>query len=537
MSTLINPHQILQNCSGLSRNPSREELIKVAVNRKEARVTETGALQTWSASNCTGRNPKATFIVKHGKSVKEVDWSSSAANPMSREDFEKLWGYGLERLEKKDNVIILNRVIGADAKSALPVEVVTDHALTGVFVDNMFRNLPENIEQSILKDQGFTLLSLPFDKIPEEVFKSDGQMCVVIDFERRLGLILGNSYLGSVKKLMFTAVNYILPQYDILPLHCSANEGDKGDSTLILGLSGTGKTTLSADVKRALIGDDEHSWSDHGIANFENGCYAKLIDLKKDQEPEIYRIALEEKIPVEENGTIIENAMIYPDGSFDMSDRRLTANSRTSYLLSRLKNVKEGSCGGHPKTILFLTADANGVLPPVSKLNEDQAMLWFLMGYTSKLAGTETGVTEPQSTFSRFFGEPFMPRHPEDYTSLLREKIAKHKSSVYLINTGWSGGPYGVGKRMDIEITRRIVEATMSGELENVEYREDKRFHIQVPQSCPGVDSEILNPRNTWDDKEAFDQRANKLAQDFSDYFDKHFSGASEELRRNCPGK
>ncbi|MEN8223530.1 MAG: phosphoenolpyruvate carboxykinase (ATP), partial [Acidobacteriota bacterium] len=318
----------------------------------------------------------------------------------------------------------------------------------------------------------------------------------------------------------------------------SANEGSGGSSALLLGLSGTGKTTLSADPKRALLGDDEHGWNDTGIANFENGCYAKLIDLDPEKEPEIYD-AIMHKDDYLEHGSIVENALMYPSGNFDFYDSRLTQNSRGSYPLSFLSNIKESSVSGHPSSILFLTADANGVLPPVAKLDENQAMLWFLMGYTSKLAGTETGIVDPVSTFSRFFGEPFMPRNPEVYASMLGEKMKKHGTKVFLINTGWSGGPYGIGKRMDINITRAIVNGVLDSNLENVEFYEDKLFHFYVPKSCPKFGPEILHPEKTWEDKEAFRKRAEKLASEFSAHFDKVYGNKNidPDIVKNCPGK
>jgi phosphoenolpyruvate carboxykinase (ATP) len=307
---------------------------------------------------------------------------------------------------------------------------------------------------------------------------------------------------------------------------------------LFLGLSGTGKTTLSADPERSLLGDDEHGWNERGIANFENGCYAKLINLNPKKEPEIYNAIMHKDIHTR-HGAIVENAMIYPDGTFDFSDARFTENSRGSYPLEYLSNTKASSVGGHPKTIIFLTADANGVLPPVARLTEAQAMLWFLMGYTSKLAGTETGIIEPKTTFSRFFGEPFMPRNPDVYAGMLGEKMKKHKANVYLVNTGWSGGPYGVGKRIDIDVTRKIITAALNGDLEKAKCEENKLFHVMVPRSCPGVPSEMLDPRHTWSDKSAYDERAKKLAGEFSKHFDKAYGkkGLDKAIESECPGK
>jgi phosphoenolpyruvate carboxykinase (ATP) len=333
-------------------------------------------------------------------------------------------------------------------------------------------------------------------------------------------------------------MNYILPGAGILPLHCSANEGPGGDCALLLGLSGTGKTTLSADPRRALLGDDEHAWSDNGIANFENGSYAKLINLRQNKEPEIWNAVFHEDHYLE-HGAIVENCMMYPWGVFDVDDERYTPNSRASYPLRFLSNVKPGSRSGHPKTILFLTADANGVLPPIAKLTPERAMLWFLMGYTSKLAGTETGIVDPVSTFSRFFGEPFMPRNPDVYARMLGERMERHGTNVYLVNTGWSGGPFGVGERMDINLTREIVDAALSGKLEDVAYVEDPTFHISIPRTCPGVPSNVLFPRNTWADKGAYDARARKLASDFSAHFDRAYGDKNIDpaVVKECPGK
>jgi len=453
----------------------------------------------------------------------------------------------LDLLSGKEKIYITDRVIGADSKFALPVRTITDHALTSLFTDNMFRPIPQDISKSVLFNDDFLLITLPYNKLNAD--KYDGRirklangktsnMIVAMDLDRKIGVIIGSAYLGSVKKLMFTVMNYYMPLKGVLPLHCSANEGKNNDSALLLGLSGTGKTTLSADPSRALLGDDEHGWSDDGIANFENGCYAKMIDINPKKEPDIYDAVMHNDDYLN-HGAIIENAMIYPNGKPDYFDDRITPNSRASYPLRYLKNIKESSTAGHPKTILFLTADAYGVLPPVSKLNTDQAMLWFLMGYTSKLAGTETGVTEPQATFSRFFGQPFMPGNPDIYSEMLGEKMKKFNTKVYLINTGWSGGAYGTGKRIDLVLTRAMVNAALSGELKNVEYISDDLFHLNVPKTCPNVPSEILNPINTWKDKEAYMNTAKKLAKQFSEAFDKAYGkkNIKQSVIDQCPGK
>ena len=539
--------ELLSSHPAVQMNMSRELLIYNAVSKGKALVTENGALATWTPVESTGRSPMDTVIVKHPDTKHNIDWHSPNNRSLDPEIFDMIFEDAIRTLKKKNSFYVNDRVLGADPAYALPVRTITDKAFTSVFVDNMFRPIPEDIDKSIFKDRQFTLIALPYDKLNRTKYKKklrrlpDGKtsnMVIAMDFDRSIGIVYGSAYLGSVKKMMFTVMNYYLPENNILPLHCSANEGSDGKTALLLGLSGTGKTTLSADPDRALIGDDEHGWNDEGIANFEFGCYAKLINLKKEKEPEIYNAIFHEADYLE-HGAMIENCMMYPDGVIDLDDDRLTPNSRASYPLTFLSNVKEDAKGGHPSTIIFLTADANGVIPPVAKLNKNQAMLWFLMGYTSKLAGTETGIKEPVSTFSRFFGEPFMPRNPNDYIELLGEKMEKHGVGVYLVNTGWSGGPYGVGERMDINITRSIVTACLDGSLDKVEYEENEQFHLQIPKTCPNVDSKILDPINTWNDRAAFRYRAEKLAEEFSNHFNAAYGlrNIPKEVKSQCPGK
>lgn len=534
--------------SAIVDNPTRESLIEEAVKNKEALVSACGALATWTPPESTGRSPKDTLTVRRKESETEIDWDSPNNIPIDEETFDMVLEDAFSTFATKGRIYVTDRVLSADSSYALPVKTISDKALTALFTDNMFRKVPQDISRSIFYTRPFTLLVLPYDKLDPQRYKGrlridprirgTSTMVIGMDYDRRIGIVYGSAYGGSVKKLMFTVMNYLLPAEGILPLHCSANEGKNGDTALLLGLSGTGKTTLSADPRRALLGDDEHGWSEEGIANFEHGCYAKLIDLDPQKEPEIYNAVMHED-DYRKHGSIVENAMFYPDGSFDLYDDRLTPNSRASYPLTYLSNIKASSRGGHPRTILFLTADANGVLPPISKLTREQAMLWFLMGYTSKLAGTETGIVEPKSTFSRFFGEPFMPRNPDVYARLLGEKMDRHGTAVYLVNTGWSGGPYGVAKRMDINLTRAMVHAALTGKLASVEYDENRVFHVLVPRTCPGVPSEILNPRTTWEDKAAYDARAAKLAAEFAAHFDKAYGnkGLDEAIARQCPGK
>jgi len=528
-------------------NLPRRELIKRAVDNKEALVSANGALATWTPKESTGRSPQDTYMVRRPTSEGNIDWDSPNCIPMEPSTFEMLWEDALATLSAKPELYIMDRALSADPSYALKLRMITDKALHALFSWNMFREVPKGIEKSIFAEKGFNLLVLPYNKLDRARYEGrfrklpNGQtsdMAVAMDFDNMLGVVYGSAYCGSIKKTMFTVMNYLLPEVGLLPIHCAANEGPNGDCALFLGLSGTGKTSLSADPTRALLGDDEHGWSDNGIANFENGCYAKLINLRQDKEPDIWKAVLHEA-DYQEHGAIVENAMMYPDGHFDLDDERFTPNSRASYPLYFLSNIKDPPVSVHPKTILFLAADANGVLPPIARLSEKQAMLWFLMGYTSKLAGTETGIVDPVFTFSRFFGAPFMPRNPSDYITLLEEKLRKHGSRVYLVNTGWSGGPYGVGKRIDITLTRRMVAAALSGELDSVPYQEDPLFHLQIPTECPGVPSEMLFPKNTWPNKEDFDDMARKLASEFCKSFDKAFGnkGIDPDVVSQCPGK
>ncbi len=535
--------------ANIRRNLSRADLIQASVDNGEAVVSKCGALATWTLPESTGRSPKDTIIVRRPESEATIDWTAANNLPVDPETFDMLVEDALKTLGAAKTTYVNDRVIGADSSYALPVTTISKKALNVLFTDNMFRPVPDDLNTSIFADKPFTLLVCPDDKLDAARYEGrlrvdprlghTSTMAIAVDFDRRIGVVYGSQYCGSCKKLLFTVMNYMLPAENILPIHCSANEGPKGDIALLLGLSGTGKTTLSAVAERGLLGDDEHGWNDNGIANFENGCYAKLIDLNPDKEPEIYKACFHQD-DYKSHGSIIENALMWPDGTFDLFDDRLTPNSRGSYPLDYLTNIKKSSKGDHPKTILFLTADANGVLPPVSKLTKEQAMLWFIMGYTSKLAGTETGVTEPVSAFSRFFGAPFMPRNPDDYASLLGKKLDEHDTQVYLINTGWSGGPYGVGSRMDIMLTRAMVAAAVGGELRDVEFKQDEIFKVWVPQTCPGVeDTSLLMPVNTWDDKDAYAKRAMKLAGDFAAQWDKAYAdkGIDPAIAAECPGK
>ena len=537
--------QLVKKHSNAGINISREDMIREAVERKEAIISESGAIATWTPPESSGRSPKDTVLVRRGESEGNIDWDSPNNLSITEDTFDMAMEDAIALLEKKDRMYVVDRVVGADSSYALPVRVITDKAMHTLFIDNMFRPVPDDVEKSIFYKTPFTLVVLPYNKLDPERYEGrlrklpngkTSNMIVAMDMDRNLGCVVGSAYCGSMKKLIFTVMNYLLPLNGILPIHCSANEGPDGDCALLLGLSGTGKTSLSADPRRALLGDDEHGWSDNGVANFENGCYAKFININPEKETEIYN-AIMHKDDYLKHGGIVENAMVYPDGRFDFDDERFTPNSRASYPLRYLTNIKESSTSTHPKTILFLTADANGVIPPVSKLTPEQAMLWFLMGYTSKLAGTETGIVDPVSTFSRFFGQPFMPLNPDIYASMLGERMKKHDSQVYLINTGWCGAPFGQTDRIDINLTRAMVQAALSGQLIDVEYEQDPIFKVSIPKSCPDVPTDILNPKNSWKDKGAYEERAKKLAGDFQKHFDKAYGNKNidPEVAAQCP--
>jgi len=540
--------KFIENENGdIKVDPKRKAIIENVVRKNEAMVTKNGSLATWTPVESTGRSPKDTVIVKRKENEDKIDWSSPNNIPIDEETFDMAFGDAIKFMKEETELTVTNRVIGADSSYALPVKTITNFSLSALLTYNMFRPVPADIDKSIFSDKEFTVIVLPYKKLNSKKYENKlrklengktSDMIVAMDFERRKGVIIGSAYMGSLKKMLFTVMNYYLPFEEILPLHCSANEGEEEDSALLLGLSGTGKTTLSADPKRALLGDDEHGWSKNGVANFENGCYAKLIDLEKEKEPEIYNAVMHEDNYLE-HGVIVENAMVYPNGEYDFHDDRLTPNSRASYPLKYLSNIKKESKSGHPKTILFLTADAYGVLPPVSKLNRKQAMLWFLMGYTSKLAGTETGIDEPVAVFSRFFGQPFMPAKPSKYAEMLGEKIDKYNTSVYLINTGWIGGSYGTGHRIDLKYTRAMVDAALNGELENKEFIKEKLFHLNIPKSCPNVPNNVLVPRDNWDNKKEYDKKAEELASEFSEYFDKAYGDQNidKKIEKECPGK
>jgi phosphoenolpyruvate carboxykinase (ATP) len=510
---MVTLHGVTRRAQRVHRDPSRRELIAAVLRRREALLTKTGALATWSPAAETGRIPKDTYVVRSALSEDIIDWDSPHVHAMEPATFERFVRDAQGALEGCEELFSLQCSAGADPACALPLQITTDSPLAALFSDTMFRNA-----STLLSMEPFHLLLLPRHKIPVEEY--DGQlrsergktvdMCIAMDLQRRIGIVYGTAYLGAIKKLVFTVMNALLPAQGILPLHCAASAAPDGSVALFLGLSGTGKTTLSAIPGRSLIGDDEHLWSERGIANMEGGCYAKLIRLDPEKEPDIHGAVFARR-PADENGVIIENALTFPDGSLALEDDRLTENSRASFPLRFLSGADPRGRAGHPKTIILLTADATGVLPPVAFLTPEQAERWFSLGYTSKLAGTETGVHSPQPSFSRFFGGPFMMGKPAEYRRLFRENIAKHRCHVYLVNTGWTGGPYGAGRRMDISVSRAVVAAALEGALEKIPLRTDPHFHFTVPRQCHGIASALLDPHSLWSDPAAYDAAAQHL--------------------------
>lgn len=508
------------------RNLTVPLLVESAILNGEGELSSTGSLYV-KTGKFTGRSPEDKFIVKDETTATLVDWGK-VNHPLSEENFEKILNRMTKHIDDKnlkERLYTFDGFVGADYSTRLSIRIITDKAWHNLFATQIFIK-PSQEELSSFKPD-FTLLSInDFASIPElEGTKSD--TFIIISFKKNLVLMGSTSYAGEIKKSMFSVMNFLLPKKGIFPMHCSVNLGSNDRSALFFGLSGTGKTTLSADENRRLVGDDEHGWSNTGVFNFEGGCYAKCINLNKDKEPQIWNAI--------KFGSVMENVVIdLVTREPDFSDGSLTENTRVVYPLNFIPGAVIPSICGHPSVIIFLTADAFGVLPPISKLSKEGAMYHFMSGYTSKLAGTERGITEPKETFSQCFGAPFMPLKAAEYAKLLGEKIVKHNSKVYLINTGWSGGPYGIGKRIDLKYTRLMVSAAIKGLLDDVSYDNHRIFNLEYPVSCPDVPPVILNPRNTWHDKNQYDYSAKKLAKLFINNFRK-FEPVSKEIVRAGP--
>jgi phosphoenolpyruvate carboxykinase (ATP) len=473
----------------------------------------------------TGRSPNDKFVVKEASSENDVDWGK-VNQPISDDKYRVLLGDVREYLDKSEELFVEDLYCGADPAYRLSVRYVSPNAWHMAFVRNMFIR-PELTELPTF-DPNFTVLHAPeFQADPARHGTRTGTF-IILNIAERTILIGGTRYAGELKKSMFTVMNYLLPKQGVLSMHCSANIGSDGDTALFFGLSGTGKTTLSADPERALIGDDEHGWSKDGVFNFEGGCYAKVINLSPEQEPDIFRTT-------QMFGTILENVRLDPaTKQVKFDDQSITENTRASYPLNYIPNFVPSGRGGHPKNVVFLTADAFGVLPPIARLTPQQAMYYFLSGYTAKVAGTERGVTEPQATFSSCFGAVFLVWHPTVYAGMLGKLLEQHGSNVWLVNTGWSGGPYGVGKRMKLSYTRAMVRAALSGVLDGISLHVDPVFGLGVPSSVPGIPAEVLDPRGTWPDGAKYDEQAKKLAEMFRTNFNK-FGNAADDIREAGP--
>ena len=503
------------------------QLYEHAIRREEAHLAIEGPLIALTGVH-TGRSPNDKFMVEEPSSQDDI-WWGKVNRPITREKFDALRTRVLEHLAGREALYVFDGYAGADPALRLRVRVINENAWQNLFARNMF--VREQDGSKLLDhDPQFTVINAPsFEADPGRDGTQSGTF-ILVDVGQRQVLIGGTQYAGEIKKSIFTVMNYMLPKRGVMSMHCSANYGaDRDDVALFFGLSGTGKTTLSADPSRTLIGDDEHGWSDDGIFNIEGGCYAKVIKLSPEGEPDIYATT-------RRFGTILENVVFDPDTrQLDLDDDQHTENTRASYPIGHLTNVDEGGCAGHPKNVIFLTCDAFGVLPPISRLDEAQAMYHFLSGYTAKVAGTEKGITEPKATFSTCFGAPFMPLHPGVYAELLGKKIAEHEAKVWLINTGWTGGPYGKGQRMKLAFTRRMVTAALAGELDGVATQTDPIFGVAIPKKIDGVPEEILTPRNTWADGADFDAQAAKLARMFVDNFAQFADGVSEAIKAAAP--
>ncbi|HLS65460.1 MAG TPA: phosphoenolpyruvate carboxykinase (ATP) [Pseudogracilibacillus sp.] len=515
--------QDLSNAKNIHANLSVPLLVEKILERDEGVLSATGAVRA-TTGQYTGRSPKDRFVVKDDVTENSVDWGA-VNQPISEENFEKLYERVIEHLSDKNELFSFKGFAGADENYRLSVEVVNEYAWHNLFARQLFI-VPTEDELTNHESQ-FTILSAPTCKADPAVHGTNSETFIVISFKKRVVLIGGTEYAGEIKKSIFSVMNYLLPQQNVLSMHCSANVGEEGDVALFFGLSGTGKTTLSADPYRKLIGDDEHGWSPNGVFNIEGGCYAKCVDLSEEKEPQIYNAI--------RFGSVLENVILDENTREpDYTDTSLTENTRAAYPIESIDNIVTPSVAGHPNAIIFLTADASGTLPPISKLTKEQAMYHFLSGYTSKLAGTERGITEPEPAFSACFGAPFLPLSPDQYANMLGEKIDQFDAQVFLVNTGWTGGPYGVGSRMELAYTRAMITAALNGELNEVETVRDDIFGLHIPTHVPGVPDEVLVPRNTWKDKAAYDESAKKLAKEFHENF-KQFDHASEDIRQAGP--
>jgi phosphoenolpyruvate carboxykinase (ATP) len=522
--TGLESHRIT-NVSRVYWNLSIPALYEEAVRRREAAISVDGPLVCRTGQH-TGRSPNDKFIVQEPSSAERV-WWSKVNRPIDAKHFDALH-HRMQNYVEGREIFVQDCYAGADPRYRMPVRIITEQAWHSLFAKHMFIDVPDAIGVPAHEPE-FTVIDMPGLHAEPSTHGTNSEVFIILNFKAKTVLIGGTSYAGEIKKSIFTVMNYVLPLRNVLSMHCSANIGPQGDVALFFGLSGTGKTTLSSDPERNLIGDDEHGWSEDGVFNIEGGCYAKMIRLSEEAEPQIYSTT-------QRFGTVLENVKMDANTRrLDLDDDSLTENTRGAYPLEFIDNAVESGQAGHPRNIVMLTADAFGVLPPIARLTAAGAMYHFLSGYTAKVAGTEKGVTEPKATFSTCFGAPFMVLHPTVYAKFLGDKIARHDARVWLVNTGWTGGPYGVGSRMRIGHTRAMIRAALSGALDNVPYQTDTRFNLDVPQSCPGVPPEVLKPRNTWSDQGAYDEQARKLARMFADNFKTFEADAAPDVKAAGP--
>jgi len=516
--------QGIETRAKLNWNLETQALVDAAVARGEGRLAQEGPLVV-ETGKFTGRSPKDKFTVRDAETAETIWWGPSNA-AMTPEHFRVLKTDFLAALADEDELFVQDLFGGSQPEHRVNVRVINAFAWHNLFIRTMLVRPTEDELASFVPE--YTMIYLPNFKADPERHGCRTDTVIAVNLTEKMILIGGTQYGGEMKKSVFGLLNYLLPARGVMPMHCSANIGPNGDTAVFFGLSGTGKTTLSADASRTLIGDDEHGWSDDAVFNFEGGCYAKVIRLSADAEPEIYATT-------QRFGTVLENVVIGADGKLDLDSSKLTENTRAAYPIDFIPNASEKNLGPVPKNIVMLTADAFGVLPPIAKLTHDQAMYYFLSGYTAKVAGTEIGVDEPEATFSTCFGAPFMPRHPSVYGNLLKERIAKGGADCWLVNTGWTGGKYGTGSRMPIKATRALLNAALDGSLNDAEFRTDPNFGFQVPVSVPGVEPTILDPRGTWTDKIEYDITAQKLVHLFIDNFEEFAEHVDDGVRAAAP--
>jgi phosphoenolpyruvate carboxykinase (ATP) len=516
----------LTNLNNVFWNLPTETLYEEIAFRGEARITHQGPIVAHTGKH-TGRSANDKFIVKEPATQEKI-WWGEYNRPFSQEKFNEVFSRMQGFLQGRD-IFVQDCYAGADPNYRIAIRVITETAWHSMFVRNMFI-LPKTSEEYKRHIPDFTIMALPSFKGLPQIDGTASETFILLNFEQKLGIIGNTAYAGEIKKSVFTIMNFLLPLEGVMPMHCSANIGKSGDSALFFGLSGTGKTTLSADPNRGLIGDDEHGWSDEGIFNFEGGCYAKVINLSPSAEPQIYSTT-------KRFGTILENVVFDPiTRKIDLDDSTITENTRASYPLEYIDNAVPEKMGGHPKNIILLTCDASGVLPPIAKLTPEQAMYQFISGYTSKIAGTEAGLgKEPELTFSACFGGPFMVHHPYVYADLLKRKMLKYGATCWLVNTGWVGGPYGIGKRISIKYTRALLNAALSGKLTKVKYTSDPIFRFEVPETCDDVPSGVLNPASSWNSKDEYNKKYKQLASRFIENFKKFEAGCPPEVVKAGP--